>query len=254
MRLFGEWILYFFVYSFLGWCCEVIYCSDFEKREFVNRGMLSGPICPIYGVGSCVFIALFYGKIDSVFLLFIFGSIVASFIEYVSSVVLERLFNARWWDYSTYPLNINGRVCILNSGLFGILVIFLVGYVHRRVDGIISLFTDNTLFIVCIFLIFIFMYDLIKTILKLRAFNCKLNDVRNLSLELKKYNISLKDRLNGKDNFEFDKRKLDLKRRLNKMKTSFDSERRILKAFPRLKHRKYDQEVKSIRNFFKNKE
>ena len=46
-----EWILYFFIYSFLGWVCECIYCGV-PAKKFINRGFLAGPYCPIYGCGA----------------------------------------------------------------------------------------------------------------------------------------------------------------------------------------------------------
>ncbi|MGL4452043.1 MAG: putative ABC transporter permease [Sarcina sp.] len=253
MRVILEYILYFFIYAFFGWCCEVIYCSNFEKKEFVNRGMLKGPICPIYGVGSCILIATLYEYRENIVLVFILGLLITSAIEYLTSVVLEKLFNARWWDYTTYPLNINGRVCILNSGLFGILVVLLIRYVHGEVSGFLVSFSDFTLFVLCIVLLGVFIYDLVKSVVRLKKFNSKLDEIRDLNLELKKYNISLKDRLSGRSDFEFDKRKLGLKRELNKLKESFGSERRILKAFPRIKHKKFDEEIRSIRKFFDKK-
>ncbi|MGL5067556.1 MAG: putative ABC transporter permease [Sarcina sp.] len=253
MIIFLEYTLYFFIYSFLGWFCEVIYCSNFEKKEFVNRGMLKGPICPIYGVGSCILILFIYKHSENILLVFILGVIITSIIEYIASFILEKVFNARWWDYTTYPLNINGRICLLNSGLFGIMVVFLIRYVHKEVDGIISGFSDKTLFIVGIILILIFIYDFISTVIKLKSFNSKLDEIRDLNIELKKYNISIKDRLNGKSDFEFDKRKLALKEQITRVKKTFAKDRRIFRAFPRLKHRKYDDEVKSIRNFLKGK-
>jgi uncharacterized membrane protein len=219
----------------------------------VNRGMLKGPVCPIYGVGSCILIFSIYRFSENILLVFFLGILITSIIEYFTSFALEKLFNARWWNYSTYPLNINGRICLLNSGMFGIMVVFLIRYVHKEIEGIISGISDNTLFIVAIILLVIFIYDFICSVKKLRVFNSKLDEIRDLNIELKKYNISLRDRLSGKHDFEFDKRKHDLKEKINKIKASFKYEKRILKAFPRLEHKKYGEEVKSIRSYFRCK-
>ncbi|MFQ9994796.1 MAG: putative ABC transporter permease [[Ruminococcus] torques] len=49
------WI--FFIYSFIGWCGEVIVAAV-NRHKFVNRGFIAGPLCPIYGPGA-VAVAVF---------------------------------------------------------------------------------------------------------------------------------------------------------------------------------------------------
>lgn len=252
MRIIFEYVLYFYIYSFLGWCCEVIYCSDFSKKEFVNRGMLKGPICPIYGVGSCILIFSTYNFKENFLLVFILGVLITSSIEYFASFVLEKIFFARWWDYSTYPFNINGRICILNSGLFGIMTVILIRYIHKEIFEFTSSFSDKTVIFVGVILMILFFTDLIKTVRSLRSFNSDLSEIRDLDKELKKYNLSLKDILSSKK-IEIDKDKTDFNSKAQKLNLSFTKNRRILKAFPRIKHKRFDEELKSIKNMLKNK-
>lgn len=247
-----NYILYFFIYSFFGWICEVIYCSDFSKKEFVNRGMLKGPLCPIYGVGSCILIFCIYDFRENLILVFLLGVLITSLIEYFASFLLEKLFNARWWDYETYPLNINGRICILNSALFGIMTIFLIRYVHPEIEEFIG---KLPIYVVCI-LVIIFLIrlfgDLFRTVKSLNNFNNDLCEIRDLNKELIKYNLSIKDIFSSKE-FEFDKKKLDFVEKSKKLKSRYSENKRILKAFPRIKHKKFDDEVKNIRKIIKNK-
>ena len=103
-------VVCFAFFGLLGWVFESTYCSLVEKR-WCNRGFLFGPVCPIYGAAAVrlpwwvVFLACAAG---------------ASCIEWVTSVVLERLFGTVWWDYSDMPLNLRGRVCVPAAALFGL--------------------------------------------------------------------------------------------------------------------------------------
>src|SRR5699024_6506637 len=105
------YILFFFVYSFLGWCLEVI-CILITEKRFINRGILIGPICPIYGYGVLI-MALFFRKyLNDPITLFILIIVSCSILEYFTSYFLEKVYHTRWWDYSTKKFNINGRICL----------------------------------------------------------------------------------------------------------------------------------------------
>lgn len=130
-------VLSFFVYSFLGWVCETIYCSV-PKRGFVNRGFLSGPICPVYGFGALLVLFLLAPAARWPVVLFFMAMLVTSALEYLTSVILERLFHTKWWDYSGHRFHIKGRVCLLNSVLFGLLGAFLTLVLAPAVNRMLS--------------------------------------------------------------------------------------------------------------------
>lgn len=111
MRLFLEIILYFFIYAFLGWVSECIYCSIGHKK-IINRGFLNGPVCPIYGFGALIVIFFLKRYENNVLELFLYGIIVTSILEYITGYLLEMIFNTTWWDYSRKKFNIKGRVCL----------------------------------------------------------------------------------------------------------------------------------------------
>ena len=102
------YFLYFIIYSFLGWLYESILCSITGKK-LVNRGFLNGPVCPVYGFGALLIVLVFYGKETSLLPLFLSSMVLTSVVEYFTAVLLEKLFHARWWDYSGRPFNIHGR-------------------------------------------------------------------------------------------------------------------------------------------------
>lgn len=113
------------VYSFIGWCGEMVYCSIYQRKLCEKRGFLNGPLCPIYGHGALIVLLCLNGGCKNPLLTFILGAILTSMVEYITSYVMEKLFHMRWWDYSRYKYHINGRVCLLNSTLFGLASVFL---------------------------------------------------------------------------------------------------------------------------------
>ena len=112
MRI-SHYIVLFVIYSFLGWFYESFICSKIFQKKFINRGFLLGPYCPIYGTGAVLCNIVFSTPQDSnVFVIFISCAVGACIIEYITSYIMEKLFNTRWWDYSKLPFNLNGRICL----------------------------------------------------------------------------------------------------------------------------------------------
>ncbi len=121
------YLLLFFMCSFLGWCMEVV-CKLIQFRRFINRGFLLGPICPIYGTGAVMmayFLPRWTTQTESTFLL---ALVLCGGLEYATSWGMEKLFHARWWDYSQKRFNINGRVCADNLLAFGIMGVLVVKF------------------------------------------------------------------------------------------------------------------------------
>ena len=135
-----DYITYFFIYSFLGWCIETIY-AIFIHGFFVKRGFLYGPICPIYGFGAIILIMTtknMYGKPIKKFLI---ATIAFTAFEYFVSLILETLFGLRWWDYSNDFLNIQGRVSLLYSVAWGVIGVILLEKLHPLIENIIQKFS-----------------------------------------------------------------------------------------------------------------
>ena len=124
-----EHILYYFLYSCLGWVCECLYCG-IPAGHFINRGFLAGPYCPIYGCGAVLVVYVLEPFQDHIVVLFLAGMILTSILEYVTSYLMEKLFHSKWWDYSNRRFNLHGRICLRNSLLFGVMGIVVVRIVH----------------------------------------------------------------------------------------------------------------------------
>lgn len=110
--------LSFLVFAFIGWLYESTICALANYGHFANSGFLLGPCCPIYGAGALACWILLRG-IPNVGVQFLAAALVCSAIEYSVGALLERLTGARFWDYSKFPFNINGRVCLYGAILFG---------------------------------------------------------------------------------------------------------------------------------------
>lgn len=114
-----KYIALFFIYSFAGWVMETVQIS-IRQKKFVNRGFLIGPYCPIYGCGVLLITLLLQKYAGDLPLTFILSILICGTLEYMTSYVMEKIFKARWWDYSQRKFNINGRVCLENLVLFGL--------------------------------------------------------------------------------------------------------------------------------------
>lgn len=119
------YFLLFLAYSFIGWLMEVI-CKLIQYKRFINRGFLIGPYCPIYGYGALLITFLLKKYTDDPITLFIMAILVCGTLEYLTSYFMEKIFHARWWDYSQKKFNINGRVCLDTIIPFGLLGMFII--------------------------------------------------------------------------------------------------------------------------------
>ena len=156
--------LLFFIYSVIGYIIEITNCSIREKKLVFNRGFFLGPYLPIYGV-SCLLMGSFIIRYkDDLLTVFVMSAFVCTTVEYITSYVLEKIFKARWWDYSDKKFNIEGRVCLFNAFLFGIGGVFFTYVLNPFVLTIVGKLPILVLRIVSLTLIVVFLVDVIITI------------------------------------------------------------------------------------------
>lgn len=232
-------ILFFFIYSCMGWVCECIYCS-IPARKFINRGFLTGPLCPVYGFGALLVIWMLTPVSSDVGMLFIFGLLVTSALEYITSLLLEKLFHMKWWDYSTKHCNIHGRVCLLNSVLFGILSVLLMRGIHPPIRRLVNTFSPTVLFIATYTLCGILLLDLIVSVHATLQLNGKLKQLHSVLEEIQEK--SAQHRL------DFGEKLAKLRERQFALEHHHVfSHRRLLRAFPHLKSTRYHEEAVRLR-------
>ncbi len=186
-----QWFLYFSIYSVLGWVCETVYCSIIQ-RKFVNRGFLNGPVCPVYGVGAVLVIYLLQPVAGNVPALFLTGMLVTTVLEYLTSVLLEKLFHMKWWDYSHFKLQINGRVCLLNSLMFGALSVFVMLVLHPRVQKLVDLIPAAVLPWISLGIAAVFIADTVLTVRSILILKGKLEEVRRALADIKEKSEQVK--------------------------------------------------------------
>lgn len=152
------YFLLFIIYATLGWLIEVI-GKLIEKKRFINRGFLIGPYCPIYGFGALAITFLLKKYTDDIVALFVMAILVCGILEYLTSYFMEKIFHARWWDYSTKKFNINGRVCLNTIIPFGLLGCFIMYVSNPFLLKILNALPDLALYILSIALFIIFIID-----------------------------------------------------------------------------------------------
>ena len=162
LKNFETYFLIFYIYAFMGWILESIGGIFNPKvKKFVNRGFMIGPYCPVYGVGI-VLISLILKKYENdIIALFFFSILICGVLEYSTGYIMEKLFNARWWDYSRRKFNINGRVCLETLLPFGIAATFIICKVNPFLIGCIEKIPALWLHITTIFLGVVFVIDFI---------------------------------------------------------------------------------------------
>ena len=218
---FFEYFLAFMLYSFLGWCVEVLLTFSRSKR-FVDRGFLLGPYCPIYGFGGIFIVSLLNKYMDSPLVLFILAMVISLVLEYLTSYFMELIFKARWWDYSSKKFNINGRVCLeyaVPFGLGGVIIMYLV---HPLFMGLLVKLEGVALIIVGTIILSLFLVDNIVSFVAMSKIH---------GFEFKKYKDSTEDITNMVKEY------LMKHSRLTK---------RLIKAFPNvsMKIKEYREQLK----------
>ena len=121
------WI--FFIYSFAGWVIETTLAIIKQKR-FVNRGVLNGPLCTIYGVVAIIITLTQRELLNNIPFLFLFCAIYATVAEWLAGFLLEKTNHGKWWDYSKIPLNLDGYICLPYSLLWGVLGVVAVKWIN----------------------------------------------------------------------------------------------------------------------------
>lgn len=207
------YFLLFFIYSVIGWFVEVTYVYIGTKK-FINRGFLIGPYIPIYGYSALIMALYLTQYKDNPLTIFLLAIFICTFIEYMISFNMEKLFNARWWDYSNSKFNINGRVCLKNGLGFGFLSLLLIYLINPWLVNLLEKLNPKLLIIISVICLVIFVFDFITSLIV--TF-----DIKN---KIKKFDsdstTEIRELINEK-----------IKKKLLK--------RRVLNAFPRVKFLKF---------------
>ena len=179
---FWQILEYFIVYSILGYVIETLYGLLTKGVIESRQSMLYGPFCCIYGLGAICLLCIPKSAKKNNWTLFIAGFIIGSVVEYVVSWVGEVIFNIKWWDYSNFPLNINGRVCVYFSIFWGILTICLNKVINPTVDKVLGKVPIKILHVLTVIIMVFMGFDFIISSFALKMFETRL--IYNYNLEV----------------------------------------------------------------------
>ena len=229
-----QWLFFFYFYSFCGWCFESSYVS-LKNHKWVNRGFMRGPFLPLYGSGAVMMFVVSRPFQDNVLLTYFAGCVGATALEYVTSVVMDALFNVKYWDYSYKRFQFQGRICLSSTITWGFFTIGMTRIVHRPIEQMMLAIPVRILgyvtFAVTIYIVADFTLsfkaamDLREILLKMQrikeemagmqkrldaiknAPSAYMDSVRDEIAELRaRYNLYMENRENYKDTLDFYKR------------------------------------------------
>ena len=178
MYHFMYYFLIFIIYSILGWLMETCLCS-FKQKKIVNRGFLIGPYCPIYGWGALIIILTLTKYKNDPFIIFGMALLICSILEYFTSWLMEKFFNARWWDYSTQKFNLEGRICLKNSILFGLGGVLVLLVFQPIIENLLSYVPRPFIFFISSFILIIYIIDNICSFVIIKKMRLVVNKVRS---------------------------------------------------------------------------
>lgn len=286
-----ELYAYFMIYSFLGWVMESAFVFITTKK-WVNRGFVNGPLCPIYGTGALLILLALKPVERSLPLLFLGGFFIASVVEYVIGAAMEKLFNATWWDYSEKLFNIKGRICLERSLEWGAISAFVMRVVQPAVADFVAAIPKAWGELAATLLFAYLAVDTAITILHILRFNEKLKALSEAHAHLREklegtklYGTrqeiiahfenmpavemlrELKERMAEEETEIEQLRKEErlrleymmneirekMENRVNSLKKSTRIERRLMRAYPGLRSKQFDEELKILKRELEEK-
>ncbi|NCE63160.1 hypothetical protein D1159_00845 [Pseudoflavonifractor sp. 524-17] len=259
---------YFFLYAFLGWCSEVCYAA-LKTGDFVNRGFLNGPLCPIYGFGAVTVIFLLTPLRDNLPLLFLGSVLLTSALEWLTGFVLEKLFHQKWWDYSDMPFQLNGYICLMFSILWGFACLIVVDMIHPAMQALVGRIPFAAGVVLLVLLMLAALADLGATVAAMVGFNRRLGQIDELARRIKSASNELGEGLSSATltltekgsglREELSEKRAELKavqeNALAELKAAHEAllshhgfgQRRLLKAFPRMTSTRHAAAVEALR-------
>lgn len=139
-----QWLFFFYLYSFMGWCFESAYVSVSEKK-LTNRGFIRGPFLPIYGSGATMMLVVSMPFRDNLVLTYLAGCVGATILEYLTSVVMEALFQVRYWDYSHLRFQFQGRISLSSTLMWGVFTILASRVIQVQIEKPVLLIPSKVL-------------------------------------------------------------------------------------------------------------
>lgn len=264
-------LLSFFTYGFLGWCTEVAFAAVKEKK-FVNRGFLNGPICPIYGMGVTAVVFFLAPVKENIIILYVASVLLVTVLEGFTGWLMEKIFHARWWDYTDMPLNIGGYVCLLFSLIWGVACVLIVDVIHPMFEKIFAMCPRFVGMIVLVFSLIAMFADVYVTAASILKMNRRLAAMGDIAEELHRISdeigeniyTNVMEALERRDELklkskeftdEVQERQDEIQERIRQLRDRYQEisdvfqkkHKRLLKAFPRMDTKDYREILEKMK-------
>ena len=232
-----------------------LYClcepEEVCAEKFAQRGMLYGPLCPIYGFGA-LFILMFCRPVDfSILLVFFVGMAVTTALEYLTGWGLEALFHTRWWDYSCRRFQLHGYICLRCSLFWGALSVALTFVIHRGVESLVFSLPETAQNLVSYIFLGLLLADVVLSVLSIVTLNGVLDRMNKLRATMAELSERIEEALDDLKKREAERlwrlQKTQLETILNKKNVLHSH---FLTDFPRIRSTRFDEylnELKSAR-------
>ena len=253
-------VWFFVIYSFVGWCAEVVY-AVVTTGKFSNRGFLNGPVCPIYGFGVIIVILFLTPFSENLLLLFVGSVLLTSFLELITGFLLEKILHNKWWDYSDKPFNFGGYICIEFSLMWGIGCVFIIRILHPMISYGVLLIPNLIGYGFIVVVMLLFAIDTVATVVAVYGLNKRLNQLNEIAARIKNISEELGENLtkntlavmeiNDEIKEEFSERKAEFEELIAKQGELLSKRNyvhiRLVKAFPGLKSNKFSTALEKLK-------
>ena len=278
-------LLLFYALQLSGLGNGISFCFHYHKR-MGEPWFYQWSSLPHLWHGALLILVLLSPVQENLLLLFCGGFLVATVVEYAIAVLLEKLFHASWWDYSKKKFNIKGRVCLERSVEWGLLTVFVMRLIQPAVADFVAkipLVLGECVGTALMIYLFADAGVTVQQILHLNEKLAHLSEVREelraklestklytARQELAEYfenhptaeflrewkarmdetfgdieQMQLEERLRGEYIFNEIRERLEYKARALEQDTMV--QRRLMKAFPGLRSKRFDKELQEMR-------
>ncbi len=251
-----QWILFFFIYSLIGWCFESTYVS-IRQKKFVNRGFLRLPMLPIYGTGAILILLITLPYKNIIWKVYIGGMLGATILEYITGLLMESVFKIKYWDYSNQKLHFQGRICVSSSLFWGVLSVLLTEYIHEPIERFALILSPMVARSIVVTILAFIMIDTIRSVREALDLSKVLNRISRVKEEIEYLRQLLdgflEDHTPTKETIE------NIRKRISRLTNEKEGEisrlakvrSRLVKVYPSAYSKKFNNALKELREKIK---
>ena len=129
------WFWIFMWYSFIGYVIEKLFAVARNAQHRVRKCYLFLPLCPVYGLSLAAVLHLPAELRSTSLRLIVYGGLTATAVEYAMHFFYEKALGVMFWDYSDTKMDLNRRVCVPFSVVWGLLIWVALRYVQPWINA-----------------------------------------------------------------------------------------------------------------------